>query len=65
LVLNRPNVPVAPSVENWRDAIRSNRALIAAVIGLIALSIVATIAAAPLGPPSTPPSGSTPTVIAR
>ncbi len=65
LALNRSIVPAAPSAEDWRDAIRSNRALMAAVVGLIALSIFLTIAAAPLDTQETATPAPTPTVVVR
>jgi serine/threonine-protein kinase len=65
LSYNRPIAPVIVSTENWLEAVRSKQALIATVVGLIALSILVTIAAAPSGPPPSATPGPTPTVIAR
>ena len=65
VVFTRPTVQVAAAEANWHEAIRSNRALIAAVIGLLAFSIFVTIAAAPSGPQVTTTPAPTPTVITR
>jgi serine/threonine protein kinase len=60
----RPSILENTPAESWLDAIRANRRLIAAVLGLIALSIFATIAAAPTDTAITTPMP-TPTVILR
>ncbi len=65
VALNRPIGPAAIPTDDWRRAIQSNRALIAAVIGLIALSIFVTIATAPISPQATATPAPTSTVIAH
>jgi serine/threonine-protein kinase len=60
--VHSPLVPLPPTVvEDWRRAMRRNRGLIAAVIGLIALAIFVTIAVAPVELPA--PASATPALV--
>jgi len=64
----KPIAPLRPTVvEDWPRAMRRNRGLIAAVVGLIALAIFVTIAVAPIELPTaaTTPPAPTPTVTTR
>jgi serine/threonine protein kinase len=63
--VHNPIVPLLPTeVEDWPQAVRHNRGLIAAVVGLIALAIFVTIAVAPIESSSaaTPTPVPTPTI---
>jgi len=67
LAVHNSIVPPRPTVvEDWPRAMQRNRGLIAAVVGLIALAIIVTVAAAPIELPTaaTTPAP-TPTVTTR
>ncbi len=57
----RPIVPPRKQEADWPRAIRLNRGLIAAMIGLIVLSFIVTWLAAPINSPTTPVTTVTPT----
>jgi serine/threonine-protein kinase len=63
-VVHHPITPLRPSVvENWPQAVKRNRGLIAAVVGLIALAIFVTIAVAPIEPSAAVVSTPAPTPV--
>ena len=67
-VAHNPIVPhIPPVAEDWPRAVKNNRGLIAAVVGLIALAIFVTIAVAPIesSAAATPTPAPTPTLTVR
>ena len=60
-IINRPIKPRRPSTPAWSVAVQHNRALLAAVVGLLVLAFVATWVAAPTTSPLTSTPTPTPT----